>query len=179
MDKRKIAIVVIVILAVATAGIFTGIKRNQTVPAPATSETAPGVSGGGSPTRAPAPEHIVVPDKTSANIPQNVAKPSVQAPANPLNSATFRGYAIRAANGAFSPDTIIVKQGDTVHLELTAVDKDYDFTQPDYGLTIPMPRGQAKSFQFDATATGKFTFFCKSCGGPSQGPTGSLVVVAK
>ena len=177
MDKRKIAVIVVVVLAVAATIFFVAFRAKKST-TPVVQPSAPSGTGG-SPTRAPAPVDVVIPGKNSTNVPVNVAKPNIETPANPGNSATFRGYAIRAANDAFSPDTIIVKQGDTVHLEFTAVDKDYDFTQPDYGFSVTVARGATKAFQFDATASGKFVLLCRSCGGPSQGPVGSIVIVAK
>ena len=179
MDKRKIVVVIVVILAVVATILFKVGRGKKTVSPVASPGAGGGAEEGGSATRAPAPQDVVIPDKSSANVPENVAKPNMQTPANPANSATFRGYALHAENDTFVPDTVIVKQGDTVHLELTAVDKEYDFTQPDYGFSVTVARGAKKTFQFDATAAGKFTLFCKSCGGPSQGPVGAIVVVPK
>ena len=179
MDKRKIIVVIVVVFAVAATILLRSDKKNSVAPQGIGPNGTGSATEGSLATRTPTPQNVVVPDKTSTNVPENIAKPNIQAPANKANSATFRGYAIRAASGAFSPDTIIVKQGDTVHLELTAVDKEYDFTQPDYGFSVAVARGTTKTFQFDATASGKFTLFCKSCGGPSQGPLGTIVVVPK
>ena len=74
---------------------------------------------------------------------------------------------------------MVVKQGDTVNLELTAVDANYGFTQPDYGFNAAIPDGKTQTIQFQALNVGNFTFYCASCGGPSKGPVGHIIVVAK
>ena len=88
-------------------------------------------------------------------------------------------FSVSVSGNKFSPDTIIVKVGDRARINFTAVDKDYDFTQPDYGFSVPLPKSQKKIVEFQASAEGKFTFYCKSCGGLSKGPVGYLVVVSK
>ncbi|MBI4086283.1 MAG: cupredoxin domain-containing protein [Candidatus Liptonbacteria bacterium] len=130
-------------------------------------------------TRLPASSGISVPNATSSNVPANVAKPSIVTSAAPNSSASFRKFSISAGGGQFIPNTVIVNIGDTVHLDITAVDAGYDFTQPDYGFNIILPKGQAKVVEFQATAEGKYTFFCKACGGPAKGPVGYVVVAPK
>lgn len=179
MDKRKIIIIVIIGIAVLGTVAFGLIKRTPLSPGSVSQTEDPGMEGSGGPTRAPATNGVVVPNKDAANIPENVARPDIQGAGNPSGSTEFRGFSITAQNDAFSPDTIIVTQGDTVRVKFQALGKDYDVTQPDYGFSVSVPRGTEKTFQFDATAAGTFTFFCKTCGGPAKGPVGSLVVVPK
>lgn len=129
-------------------------------------------------TRQPAPVNIEVPEPTStASV--NVAKPQIVAPAAPGSSSSFRSFSIKVSGNKFTPDTIIVNAGDQLRLNITATDKDYDFFQPDYGLSMPLPKGQTKVIPFQATAADKYTFYCKSCGGPANGPVGYIVVAAK
>lgn len=137
---------------------------------------------GGSPlvsTRGSAPTNVAVPEKGANNVPENVATPTVVGPAGVNTTASYRSFDISAAGGKFTPDTVIVRVKDTVHINLTAVDRDYDFTQPDYGFKVPVPKGQSKPIEFGATAPGKFTFYCSVCGGPDRGPVGYLVVVTQ
>ncbi|MCR4328714.1 MAG: hypothetical protein NUV53_04365 [Patescibacteria group bacterium] len=127
-------------------------------------------------TREEAPLNVVVPDSHTANAPVNVAIPETTAPSNPTESATFRRFSISVNGGKFIPDTVIVNQWDTIHLTFTAVDKDYDFTQADFGFKLPLPKGVTKDLEFGATGQGNFLFYCVSCGGPEIGPKGHLIV---
>lgn len=164
-NKREILLIAFAV--VAALGVVFAVARRHSEP------NVPGYSPG-------APENnAAVPDPDSANLPSNVAKPQAVAPAGPGGDAKLRSFAISAKGNQFSPNTVIVKVGDTVHLAVAAMDKDYDFTQPDYGFRIPLPKGKAIPIEFQATAAGKFTFYCKSCGGPSKGPVGYLIVAAK
>jgi heme/copper-type cytochrome/quinol oxidase subunit 2 len=121
----------------------------------------------------------VVPNKGAANAPANVAVPVVQAAGNPAGSVDYRSFNISIRGGTFSPDTVIVKQGDTVNLEFTAVDAAYAFTQPDYGFNTPIAEGKPQTIQFQALQTGNFAFYCASCGGPSKGPVGHIIIMPK
>lgn len=130
-------------------------------------------------TRTETPNDVAVPDLNAKNVPQNIAAPTTVSPAGLNTSANFRSFAIRVEHNTFAPDTIIVKKDDIVHATFTAIDKDYDFIQPDYGLSIPLPKGKDKVVEFGAVTSGKFTFFCKSCGGPTKGPVGYIVITQK
>jgi len=135
--------------------------------------------GGGAPpstTRHAVPSNIAVPD-IGSSVPSNVAKPQIVAVALTGSSASFRSFSITVSGNKFTPDTVIVKAGDRVSLSIKAVDKDYDFTQPDYGLSSPLPKGKTTKVEFQATAADKYTFYCKICGGPSSGPVGYVTVV--
>ncbi len=121
---------------------------------------------------------VVVPDASaSSTVPANVAKPSIVTEAAPGSTSKFRSFSISVTGGKFVPETVIVNAGDTVHLNITAADKDYDFYQPDYGLSTPLPKGAQKVVEFQATSQDKYTFYCQSCGGPSKGPVGYVTVV--
>ena len=122
------------------------------------------------------PANVTVPNIGDKNIPQDVAVPQIQSAAAPQSSASYRSFAISVNNNQFTPSTVIAKVGDTVDLEITAVDKNYDFTQPDLGLTQTIAQGATKKVQFAPMASGKFTFYCASCGGPDKGPIGYIIV---
>lgn len=125
-------------------------------------------------TREPAPQNIVVPNQNTKNVPQNVALPDVVTPSSPTSN--LRSFEIKVQNNEFVPNTVIVKLNDLTQINITAVDKNYDFTQPDYGIKLAIPQGQTKVLKLTVSATGKFTFYCASCGGPTTGPIGYLVV---
>jgi len=179
IDKKKvimIAVVVVVVVVVAVALILL-VKQSPSVPGPAA-----GPAGGkpaapaGPVTRETAPENVTVPNQGDKNAPQNVAVPSSVSPGSASGSTSIRKFSIKIENNEFTPNTVIVKLGDTVDLSFTAVDRDYDFTQPDYGFKASVLKGSSQRIQFGATAAGKFTFYCSSCGGPSKGPVGYVII---
>jgi len=129
-------------------------------------------------TRSEASGNIQVPEKDSV-VPEGVAKPTFTAPASAKTDADIRKFLIEAKGGEFIPSTVIVRQGDSVRIEVTAVDREYDFIQPDYGLRAVMRRGETKTIAFGATAPGKFIFYCERCGGPAKGPIGEIVVAPR
>jgi heme/copper-type cytochrome/quinol oxidase subunit 2 len=179
-NKNKIiSVIVLVVVLVAVGAFFVGERSAAPEPAatPAVNSST-ATNSGTSPTRAPAPVDVTVPGQGQTTTP-DVAAPQVVAPASSHSNSSFRSFSIQADGNKFTPDTIIVNLGDVVNIVITAVDKSYDFTQPDYGLKQTIPEGQSKSIQFGATATGQFTFYCASCGGPSAGPTGYIVVSGK
>jgi heme/copper-type cytochrome/quinol oxidase subunit 2 len=129
-------------------------------------------------TVAPVPAGTSVPNAGAVNTPSNVAIPAVQSAGDPSGNVSYRSFNIKIDGGAFSPNTVIVKQGDTVNLELTAVDASYGFTLPSYKLNAPIAEGKTQTIQFQALQIGDFTFYCGSCGDPSTGPIGHFIVTA-
>ena len=130
-------------------------------------------------TRTAVPVDVTVPNKGGTSTAAvGVAVPAVQGAGDLSGNVSYRSFNIDIQYDAFSPDTVIVKQGDTVDLELTAVDMNYAFTQPDYGFNAPIAKGKTQRIQFQALQSGNFTFYCASCGGPAKGPVGHLIVVA-
>ena len=174
MSTNKILVVAVIVIVIVVAGVWFYLGGGfGGVSAPA----AP--AGGGTETRSDAPSDVVVPDVGATNVPANVAVPQNVAPAAPGVSAKFRSFEIKVDGGKFVPDTLAVNVGDTVNVKITAVDKDYDFVQPDYGFSFPLPKGIQKTLEFGATTEGKYTFYCSSCGGPDKGPVGYIIVVKK
>lgn len=158
MNKKEILL--IAITAAAVLGAVFVVARQRAAPSvPSSSpDAAAGVpAAGGSTTRQPAPQNATVPD----------------------DSLKVRNFSVSVSGNQFSPNTVVAKVGDTVHFTVTAIDKDYDFTQPDYGFRVLLPKGKPKAIEFQATADGKFAFYCTSCGGPSKGPVGYLVIAPK
>lgn len=167
--------VAVVVAAVVLVAVF--VKRGGT-----------GVTGGVTP-KATAPTgpvtrqsgigNVTVPEVGAKDAPKDVAVPQNVAPGAPSGNTKLRIFGISVSGDKFTPNAVIVNFGDTVHINLTASDKDYDFFQPDYGLLAVLTKGQTKAAEFQATAAGKFTFYCRSCGGPAKGPVGYLVVVGQ
>ena len=136
--------------------------------------------GASSPTHSAAPANAVAPNEGEKQIAAaEVAVPVAQVPAAPGSSASLRQFSLKVQGGSYNPNQIIVNQGDTVNINLTAVDANYGFTQPDYGLNAVVKQGQTRMIGFQALQPGKFTFYCSSCGGPAKGPVGYIIVTNK
>lgn len=179
-NKQKIvgavAAVIVVALAVGAGWYLRGTSGSGTA---GSSGAGAGPGSAGTPssaTRAPVPANVVVPNKGATSTPAGVAVPDIQSVGDAAGNVQYRSFSISIQNGAFTPATVAVNQGDTVDLEITAVDANYSFTQPDYGFNAPIAKGKTQRIQFQALSPGDFTFYCGSCGGPAKGPVGHLIV---
>ena len=191
MNKRGIIIVIVVVVVIVIgAGIyywnslragnnFASLPATGTAGSTATPGSGTVSNANASATIQSLPSNVVVPTQNASSVPAGVAAPSIVTSGSPSGSTSYRSFSINISGGAYTPNTVIVNQGDTVHISLTAVDGGYDFTQPNYGLSLAISKGQSKVVQFDADTAGKFTFYCASCGGPAKGPTGYIEVVVK
>lgn len=168
---RKIFLIVIVAIA-AVLVVLAFLSRKPDAPVSQTPD-AGGVPT--STTRGDVPENIAVPGTTSS-VPSNVAKPVLTSPISKNGDEQLRVFEIKINGNKFSPDTVILGKGDLAKISLTAVDRDYDFNQPDNGLKQVIPKGQTKLVVYTFSNPGTFTFYCERCGGPSQGPTGKIIV---
>ncbi len=182
VDKKQIFIAVVTLAIVV---FFVGMYALNREPSFEREEAAPILvdqnllSGSRARTRESTPRNVVVPEKDSTNVPSGVAKPQVVAAGSPNNDSSYRSFNIQAREGQFTPNTVIVNEGDIVDIRITAVDGNYDFTQPDFGFRVAIPKGTTKIVQFGATASGKFTFYCTACGGLSKGPLGYVIIEPK
>ncbi len=180
-----VAAIVVVAAVVVTAFVLVH-KAQNTATQAAANQLYNGVASGASAgtknysaTHTAAPANVTVPNEgATGTVAASVAVPAIQGPAAPGSSASYRSFNISVDNGQFSPSNIAVNLGDTVNLYITAIDKDYAFTQPDYGFNDLLPKGVKKTIQFQANNSGRFEFYCSSCGGPSSGPVGYLTVVS-
>lgn len=180
--KIVVAVVVVIVIAALAFAWYAMSHRGVSVPSAGTTGAPSGnTTIATSTTRTAVPTNVVVPDKGAAtsSVPTGVAVPVVQGAGDPSGNVSYRSFNITIQNGVYNPDTVIVNQGDTVNLELTAADAAYGFTQPDYGFDAAIPEGKTQTIQFQALQSGNFTFYCSSCGGPSKGPVGHIIVVAK
>ncbi len=176
-DNKKIWVIISAVAVVVVAGLIGWYAGRNVV----LTETGYGPQAGSIPksqTRQAVSAMVSVPD-TKSSVPGDVAKPQIVAQASPSGLASFRSFSLSLSKNEFMPNTVIVNAGDVVHISIKAVDKDYDFFQPDYGLSKPLPKGVSTVLEFQAAAADKYTFYCKSCGGPSRGPVGYVVVVPK
>lgn len=106
-----------------------------------------------------------------------IAVPTVVAPAAVQGSALFRNFNIKGEGNVFTPSQIIANFRDKVRINLTAVDKDYDFYFPSYSMMISVKKGETKYLEFEAMHEGSFNFYCNSCGGPDSSARGKIIIV--
>jgi len=128
------------------------------------------------------PTNIVVPDTTTKLSDADkkvIAVPTVVTAAAPGVEAQFRSFDIKGEGGTFTPNKIIARVGDTVHVNFTAVDKDYDIIFPSYNMTQSAKKGQTKVLEFQAVSEGSFLYYCQACGGENGTATGHVVVANK
>jgi len=150
---------------------YSGYKAGTEVQEGAGGEISPE-----SQTRTQVPENVTIPE-VGEEVPEGVAAPTVVTPAAPEVESKFRGFDIKAEGNKFDPNTVIVELGDTVHINFTAVDKDYDISLPDYGMKQIAPKGQTKPLEFQAVIEGKFTYYCELCGGLDSTAKGYIIVI--
>lgn len=125
-------------------------------------------------------DNINVVEKDTVVQDENIAKPENVTPASPVSDASLRDFeVIIAENNKFSPEIITAYKGDIINFYIKAVDKDYDFYQPDFGHKQFVKKGEQSKIQFQVSAEGKFMFYCESCGGPDKGPIGYIIVKSK
>ncbi|MEK9173512.1 MAG: hypothetical protein AAB594_03015 [Patescibacteria group bacterium] len=125
------------------------------------------------------PPNVVVPEKDTQNLPGNIAKPEVFYELKRRPGTGLRVFSLTIEGDTFKPDTVIVNEFDRVKINLTAVDKDYDFTQPDMGRPMKIPKGTTEFIEFQAQGGKKLTFYCALCGGPEKGPIGNIIIKPK
>lgn len=179
MDRKKLAIgigIAVVALIVIVAVVVITMQRDP--------ESLPEENQNGanqpeqSRTKLPLPANVTVPE---AGFPagDNVAIPEVVRPAAPGVSSKYREFQVSIEGGKFVPDTVAVYANDIAHITFSAVDRTYDVVQPDYGFSLQIPKGTSKLLEGQFSKTGKYLFYCASCGGPDAGPVGYIVVTPK
>jgi len=130
--------------------------------------------------KAEVPVDTVVPEldtNLSADQQKEIALPAIVVPAAIGSESKFRTFKISAENDTFIPTKVIANAGDTVHIDFTAVDKSYDIMFPGYNMRQSAKAGETKILEFQALHAGDFTYYCPSCGGPSMGPIGHIIIV--
>ncbi|MFA5163045.1 MAG: cupredoxin domain-containing protein [Patescibacteria group bacterium] len=135
-----------------------------------------------SPFRAEVPANTVVPEMDSDPkkiTDKEIVVPTYVAPAAPGIESKFRIFDIKGEDNAYNPSKIIARVGDTVHVNFTAVDKDYDIIFPDYSMSQQAKMGQTKVLEFQALQEGDFLYYCQACGGPNSTAVGHIIIVNK
>jgi len=127
--------------------------------------------------RVEVPKDIKVPEvneKLSEEQAKVIAVPTVVTAAAPGVTEQYRSFNIQANGGVFTPSSVIGNVNDTMHINFTAVDKDYDIVFPSYNMSQTAKKGQTKVLEFQAVQEGSFTFYCETCGGVNSATKGSI-----
>lgn len=167
--------IVVAVIAIGVAAFLVG-KSMSSAPEMPQADVSPAVK---SPTREDVPAGTVVPDANSSGLPAEVAQPESVRLSGGGSSPYLRNFRVVVKNDAVSPMNIVSYAGDILTITFESVDKAYDFVQPDFGLRWQVPAGGSKTFQFQTVNTGKFIFYCSSCGGPDKGPVGYITAAAR
>lgn len=184
MNKSKKIIIIAVSAIIIIGGIYllglAGFKKTDLIGNKSNQEKAgannpEAAKSAESATKSAVPENIKIPEVGEITT-ADVAVPVTVSAAAPGVEAKFRGFNIKGENDAFNPSTIIVKKGDTVHINFLAADKDYDITFPDYGMKQTAKKGETKVLEFQAVAEGKFAYYCEACGGLTGTAKGYIIV---
>jgi len=88
-----------------------------------------------------------------------------------------RVIAVHARRFTYSPNTIQLKRGEPVVLELTTEDTMMGFNAPDFGVRADIPLGAVVRVPLTPEKAGRFTFLCDVfCGSGHEEMSGTLVV---
>lgn len=105
-----------------------------------------------------APYEPIVPQGTTISSSKNEAPAS----ANPELDTKIRFFDLSATKDGFSPAELVVNQGDSLSVDLTAVDGDYDLDVPYLGAYFEaVKRGTTRRLPFDTSISGTFAFQCR------------------
>lgn len=123
----------------------------QTAPAPSNSGSVafppPPATSASSETAAPSLKHQA--EQTSQNVPLN----------NSTTATTETTFSIVAKNFAFTPDTLTVRLGEHVTLNLTSIDVTHGFTLPQFNVSVVLPAHKTQTVDFVANKLGTFSFY--------------------
>ena len=77
----------------------------------------------------------------------------------------------------YAPDTIPLRKGETVILELVSEDRRHGFNIPDYGIRSDVDPGKVTEVTFTPQRAGEVPFHCDVfCGSGHEEMTGTFVV---
>ncbi len=111
---------------------------------------------------------------SSASSQLPLAQQASSAPSSPVVKRIVR---IEAKRFAFVPNTIRVKKGDNVVLQIVAIDATHGFAAPDLGIDETINQGQTVTVVLPTDRTGTFQFHCSvPCGPGHADMTGQIVV---
>ena len=95
----------------------------------------------------------------------------------PQLGSDVREFNISVEGGAFNPNVITVQNGDTIVLNIRAVDAVYGFSLGTYDIVEQIPEGEEKMISFVVDRVGEFNFFCGGfCASEYWDMRGKLIV---
>lgn len=179
MDTKKIVIASVVVLFLVIILLVWGLSKKESPPSVQNNvSTVPPAPVTTDNSTQPSP---VVKGYTP-NLPPvaELTKPKSEAPAS-ANSALqskARFFDMQATVNGFTPSSIIVNKGDTVYLNFSARDGDYDFDIPYLGAYFSVvKKGTMRRLPFDVWQSGTFEFACRDYCPPGKKIRGSIVVL--
>lgn len=111
--------------------------------------------------------------ETSETVTDETAEEEAEEPAGTI----VKSFDLTARQWTFTPDTITVQQGDTVHFTITSEDVAHGFFLPEFNVSETLSPGQVTEAEFVADQKGTFTFSCNVfCGSGHSQMNGTLVV---
>ncbi len=147
---KKIIVLAIIIVAIIT---FWFYGQNTTPVTPDTSRTSEGTI-----TTPPAPA-------STTTTPTNVTTGSV------------KEFIVIGSNFSFTPNTLEVKQGDTVKITFKNANGTHNFKLDEFQVaTKQIKSGQSETVEFIADKTGSFEFYCSIGNHRAIGMKGTLII---
>lgn len=117
-----------------------------------------------------APGHKRKPQRAA---PRTASKGTASAPP----AADTQVIRMTAENFDFSPNTVTVKKGIPVVIELTSKDRKHGFFLPDFGVKVEIAPGTVSRAQFTPNKAGTYSFACHVfCGEGHEDMLGTLIV---
>ena len=111
-----------------------------------------------------------------------LSEPKLEAPAssNPALDTKIKFFDLRATKDGFIPSSITVNSGDSVRIDFTAVDGDYDLDFPYLGAYFRVvQKGVTDRLPFDTSLSGTFSFRCRDYCPQGKQIEGKLIVLPK
>jgi len=175
MTKKEIislvvaGVVVVGIVILGVAGKLGGTEGLITTPGETTGEATESETGEG--------------ETYTPEIPQDavLTTPVEEIPVVDPGTGEQKGrvgvFAITATKNGYDPETVTVKLGDVVNLELTAQGGAYDIYSPYLGFYLSAQDGETKQLSFKASLTGAFSFECRDRCPVGKKISGKLVIL--
>ena len=86
---------------------------------------------------------------------------------------------LEAKKFVYTPNRIVLKKGQAVVLEITALDFTHGFKIPDWNIRADLLPGQVTKVHLKPDTAGEFDFLCDNfCGDGHEGMSGKIVVEA-
>ena len=86
---------------------------------------------------------------------------------------------LEAFQYGFSPDKIVVKKGDIVKIYATSRDVTHGFYIKEYGINVPIKKGEVSKIEFLADKAGEFNIICSIYCGPGHRDMRAKLIVEK